>query len=103
MSSHTNGVNLTGLNNLETNVAVVLIVRRTRKSGTDTSVDVRVVPQKTLHGSMVEIGTVVDRSNLARRTTEDLGLPGVAASLVSPRKALVWPTKKSLTDGCRSE
>lgn len=39
--------------------------------------DVGVVLQEAFHGSVVEVGSVVDSSNLAGRAAKDLGLPCV--------------------------
>ena len=72
-----NGVDLTSLNNLETAVTVVLVVAGTREGSADTGVDAGVVGEETLHGGVVEVGSVVDGRNCRRGSTEDLGLPGV--------------------------
>jgi hypothetical protein len=55
-TSSTNGVDLPGLDNLKSDIAVVLIVGHARKRGPDACMDVRVVLQQALHGSMVEVG-----------------------------------------------
>lgn len=101
-TSSTNGVDLSGLDNFEPDIAIVLIVRHARERGSDACMDVRVVLQQALHGSMVEVGackaksisqlnvsniilghllTVVDRRNFARSTTEDLRLPRVEVTV----------------------
>lgn len=72
-----NLVNLPGLDNVEAAVSVVLVIGKTGEGGTDTGVDVGVVAEKTLLGGVVEVSTVVDGRLLGRRTTEDLGAPGV--------------------------
>lgn len=74
-TSSTNGVNLTGLYNLETAVPVVVVVARSTQGGPDTSMDVGVVQQQALHGSMVEVGAVVDAGDLRGRSAENLRPP----------------------------
>lgn len=71
----TDGVDLPRLHNLKAAVAVVVVVTGTREGGADTSVDVGVVAEQTLLGSMVEVGAVVDRGDLGGRAAKDLGLP----------------------------
>lgn len=71
------GVNLTGLDDLETAVAVILVVAGAGQGGPDTRVDVCVVLEQTLHGCMIEVRAVVDGGNLGGRAAEDLGLPSV--------------------------
>lgn len=39
--------------------------------------DIGVVPQQTFHRSVIEVSAVVDGSDLAGRTAEDLGFPCV--------------------------
>lgn len=101
-TSSTDGVDLSGLDNLESDIAIVLVVGHARQGCTDASMNVRVVLQQALHGSMVEVGackakstsqlnvsniilgrllTVVDRRNFARGTTEDLWLPRVEVTV----------------------
>lgn len=58
-------------------VAIVLVVRRTRQSGANSSMDVSVVSEQTFLGSVEEVSAVVDGGLLAWRTTKHLGLPGV--------------------------
>jgi hypothetical protein len=73
----TDGVDFTSLDDLEAAITVVLIVRGSRKGRPDAGMDVGVVLQETFHGSMVEVGSVIDSSNLTRRAAKDLGLPCV--------------------------
>lgn len=71
------GVYLPGFNDLESNIAVVVVVGETTQRRADTCVNVGVVLQKTLHRSMVEVCSVVDACDFARGASEDLGLPCV--------------------------
>ena len=54
-TSSADGVNLSGLDNLESDVAIVLVVGHARQGGANASMDVCVVLQQALHGRMVEI------------------------------------------------
>lgn len=101
-TSSTNGVNLPGFDNLESDVAVILIVGHARERCPDTCMDVCVILQQALHSRMVEVSayrakdtcqrnltdtivccvlTVVDRCYLARSTAEDLRLPRVKVTV----------------------
>lgn len=101
-TSSTNGVDLSGLNNLESDIAIVLIVGHARKRGPDACMDICVVLQETLHGCVVEVGaygvrricqssvldiilgdllTVVDRCHFAWGTAEDLWLPCIKMTI----------------------
>lgn len=54
--------------------------------------DVGVVLQQALLGSVVEVGAVVDASDLGRRATKDLGPPGVEVGVeVDDRDGAVGP------------
>jgi hypothetical protein len=61
--------------------------------------DVGVVLQETFHGSMVEVGSVIDSSNLTRRAAKDLGLPCVPGPVNLELCRSSWT---ELTDGCRN-
>lgn len=71
------GVDLAGLDNLETAVSVVVVVGQSRQRRADAGVDVGVIAHKTLLCGVVEVGTVVDGGDLGGGTTEDLGAPSV--------------------------
>ena len=94
----TNGVDLSGLDDLESDIAIVLIVGHAGQGCTDASMNIRVVLQQALHGRVVEVSayrakdfrqrnvsntilchllTVVDRRNFARSTAKNLRLPCV--------------------------
>jgi hypothetical protein len=75
----TNLVNLAGLDNLETTIPIVLVVTWARERSADTRVDVSVVGEQTLLGSVVEICAVVDAGLLRGCTSENLWLPCIAA------------------------
>lgn len=53
----TNGVDLSGLDDLESDIAIVLIVGHARERSPDACMDVCVILQETLHGRMVEVGS----------------------------------------------
>ena len=74
---HADGVYLPGLDDLETAVAVILIVRWPGESGSDPGMYIRIVRQETFLARMIEIGTVIDTGLLGRCTPEDLGLPRI--------------------------
>lgn len=59
-----NGVDLASLDNLESNVTVVVVVGETGQGSADTGVDVGVVAHQTLHGGVVEVSTVVNGGDL---------------------------------------
>jgi hypothetical protein len=71
-------VNLPRLDDLETAVAVVLVVRRAGKGGADTGVDVGVVFEEAFLRGVEEIGAVVDAGLFGGRTAEYFGAPCVA-------------------------
>ena len=70
-------IDLSSFNDLEPDVAVVVVVRKSTESRADARVDVGIVLQQTLHGSVVKVGTMVDAGNLTRRTTEYMRFPGI--------------------------
>lgn len=72
---HTDGINLSCLNNLKSTVPVILIVRRSRQCRPNSGVDIGIVPQQALHGRMVKVRAVIDRSNFTRGTSENLRFP----------------------------
>jgi hypothetical protein len=75
------GVDLTGLDDLEAAVAVVVVVAGPTKRGADARVDVGVVGEEALLRGVVEVGAVVDGGDLGRGAAEDLGLPCEAVSM----------------------
>lgn len=70
-----NGINLTRLHNLKSTVSVVFVIGRSTKSRADAGVDVGVILQQTLLRSMVEVGAVVDASDLGWRAAKNLWSP----------------------------
>jgi hypothetical protein len=70
-------VNLPGFHNLESDIAVVVVVGQSAQRRTDARVDVGVVLQETFHRGVVEVCSVVDAGDFARGAAEDLGLPCV--------------------------
>lgn len=98
----TNRINLPCLHNLESTVPIILVVRRPRKRGANTRVDVSVVPQQALLRSVVEVGSVVDRRDLAGRAAKDLGLPCIPGRN-SVSVVLLHSLTEDPTDGCQSE
>lgn len=65
------------LDDLETNVSIIVIIGRSTQSGANTRMDVGVILEKTFHGCVIEVCSVVDACHLRRGSTEDLGLPGI--------------------------
>lgn len=82
----TNGINLPRFNNLKSAIPIIFIIRRSRQRRPDPRVDVGIVPQQTLHGSVVKVRAVVYRGDFAGRTTEDFRFPRVAAFLASNKQ-----------------
>lgn len=74
-SINANGINLSRLHNLEAAVSVVFVVGRSTQRRADAGVDVGVILQQTLLRSMVEVGAVVNASDLGRRAAKNLGSP----------------------------
>ncbi len=74
---HADGVDLAGFDAREAAVSVILVVRRATKCRPDACVDAAVVGEQSFFVGPVEIRAVVDGCLLGRRTTEDLGLPGI--------------------------
>lgn len=70
-----NSVDFTGLDNLKSAVAIVVVVTGSTQGSPDTGVDIGVVGEQAFHGSVVEVGTVVDAGYIRWRSTEDLGSP----------------------------
>lgn len=89
-ASGPNRVDLACLDDLESAVAVMVVVAETGQGGTNTCVDVGIVVQKTFSVRVEEIGAVVDGGLLAWGTTENLGPPGVSLtrSLTSTNRYL---------------
>lgn len=95
-SVNADGVNLTGLNDLEATVAIIVVIRGSTQRCPDAGVDVRVVLQQALLGGVVEVGAVVDAGDLRRRATKDLGPPGVEVGVeVDDRDRPVGPVDRS--------
>ena len=65
-SVHSDCVNFSGLNDLESTVSVILIIAWTAQRRADTSVNVGVVGEQALLCSMVKICAMVDAGNFAR-------------------------------------
>lgn len=65
-SINANGIDLSRLHNLEAAVSVVLVIGRSTQRRADAGVDVGVILQQTLLRSMVEVGAVVNASDLGR-------------------------------------
>jgi hypothetical protein len=52
------GVNLSSLDYLKTTVSIVLVVRQSAEGCADTSMNVRIIPEKALLAGMVEISSI---------------------------------------------
>ena len=63
--------------------------------------DVGVILQQSLLGRMVEVCAVVDRRDMARRSTEDLGPPWVSVS-ASSVLVILSETIYKCQGGCRN-
>lgn len=100
-ASRPNRVDLACLDNLESTVAVIVVVAETGQGGTNTCVDVGIVVQKTFSMRVEEIGAVVDGGLLAWCATEDLGPPGV--SLTSQSLPRIDTSGIRLTGDCQNE
>lgn len=72
-----NGIDLASFGDDETTISIIIIVGQTAQSGSNSSVDVCVVPEQALLSSMEEVRAVVDTGNLGWCTTEDLWSPGI--------------------------
>ena len=79
--AYTDGIYLSSLDNFKPTVSIILIIRGTGEGSSDTSMDIRVVLQKSFHRRMVEVSSMVNRGDLAWGATEDLGFPGVAVEM----------------------
>jgi hypothetical protein len=62
-TSCTNGIDLASLDNFESHISVVVIVGQATECGTDTSVNVCVVLEKTLVEGVVEVGSCIELLN----------------------------------------
>jgi hypothetical protein len=72
---HTNGINLSGLDDLEATVSVIFIITRTTQSGSDTGMDVSVISEQPLLRGMVKVCSMVDASYFARGASKYFWLP----------------------------
>ena len=98
-SIRTNLVYVSGFDNLEATVSVILIIRRTAESCSNPSVDVGIIGQQTFLAGVVEVCAVVDRGNLRWRAAENFGSPYKDVSRVLGR---CRSTCKYLS-GCQNE
>lgn len=73
----TDRIDFSGFNNLETTVAIVVIVTGSTQCRTNTSMDIRVISQQALLRGMVEIRSVVNACHFAWAATKDLWFPRV--------------------------
>lgn len=71
------GINFSGLRNLETAVPIILIIGESGECGSDSRMDVGVVAEQSFFRCMEEVGAVVDGGLLAGCSAEDFGTPGV--------------------------
>lgn len=71
----TNSINLPRLHNLKPAIPIILIIRRPRQRRPDPRVDIGIIPQQALHGSVVKVRAVVYRGDFAGRAAEDFGFP----------------------------
>lgn len=76
-----NGVDLSGFDNLESAVAVVVVIAGSTEGGPDAGVDVGIVDQEALHGGVVEVCAVVDAGSLGWRAAKYLGFPCILLDL----------------------
>jgi hypothetical protein len=88
-------VNLPGLDNLKSDIAVVVVIGHPTERRANARVDVGVILQQTLHGRMVEVGAVVDAGDFARGTTEDLRLPSVQMRIKMYHRNFCFAVNKS--------
>lgn len=109
---HADGVDLARLDDLESAVAVILVVRGTGERGADASVDVAVVGEEAFLAGVVEVRAVVDAGLFGWGTAEDFRPPCVAVVGLSNLIRLLPPCNgdncersvgvEKLTGGCRS-
>lgn len=62
-------------------VPIILIIRRSTQRSPDAGVDVRIILEQALLGSVVEVRAVVDAGDLGGRPAKDLWLPGVEVAV----------------------
>jgi hypothetical protein len=76
-----NLVNLACLNNFEAAISIVLVVTWARERCADTCVDVGVIGEQTLLGSMVEVCAVINAGLLRGCASKNLWLPCIATMI----------------------
>lgn len=77
-TSRPNRVDLARLDDLESAVAVVVVIAEAGQGGTNAGVNIGIVGQKAFPVRVEEIGAVIDGSLLAWSATEDLGPPSIS-------------------------
>ena len=73
-----NGVDLAGLDDLETAIAVIVVVARSGQGRADAGMNVGIVREEPLFMCVEEVGAMVDGGLFARGAAKDLGAPGVS-------------------------
>ena len=101
--SLTDRINFSSFNDFEPTISVILIIRRPGQGGSNSSMDIGVVFQQPFHCRMVEVGPVVDASNLAGRSSKDLGLPRITIQFQLDRDSIYTKISSKPTGDCQSE
>lgn len=83
-ASCSNRVDLTCLDDLESAVAVVVVITEAGQGGANTRMNIGVVGQQAFSMRVEEIGAVVDGGLLAWGATEDLGPPSISLKRSMP-------------------
>lgn len=100
-----NGVDFAGFDNLETAVAVIVVITWATESGTDTSVDVGIVGEQAFLRSVVKVRAVVNGRDLGGRTAKYLGLPCILELVLDSEfsKAFFRVVSYKYPNDCQSE
>lgn len=101
-ASRPNRIDLARLDDLESTVAVVIIVAEAGQGGANARVNICIVGQKAFSVRMEEIGTVVDGGLLTWGATEDLGPPSIALKMLKIKSPSIDMSTTRLTGDCQS-
>ena len=80
-TTHADSIDLTGFNNLETTVAIVIVIAKTGEGGSYASMDIGIISEKAFFVSVIEVCAMVDRCLISGRATKHFRPPCISTIL----------------------
>ena len=76
-----NPINLSRFHNFESAIPIILIIAETTQRRSNTSMNIRIVPQQTLLTRMPKVRSMINASLFTRSASEDLWFPRVEVGI----------------------